>query len=53
MYKNNPIYVNKMILVDDVQLAALVKLLTTAEDVTIHCEDIGKDAYVEPTHTER
>ena len=42
MYKNNPIYVNKLILVDDVQLAGLVKLLTTSEEVTIDCEDIGE-----------
>ena len=41
MFKNNPIYVNKLLLVDDVKLASLIKCLTKGEEVTIDCEDIG------------
>lgn len=41
MFKNNPIYINKLLLVDDEKLAQLIKLLTNAQDVQIDCEDIG------------
>lgn len=42
MYRDNPVLVNKLLLVDDLQLASLVKLLTSADEVTIDCEDIGE-----------
>ena len=41
MFKDNPIYVNSLIITDDVKLAQLVKLLTNADEVTIDAEDIG------------
>ena len=41
MMKDNPIIVNKLILVDDAKLAQLVKLLTDADEVTIDAEDLG------------
>lgn len=40
MFKNNKILINKLILVDDEQLAQLVKLLTDADEVTIDAEPI-------------
>ena len=42
MFKDNPIYVNSLIITDDVKLAQLVKLLTNADEVTIDAEDIGR-----------
>ena len=41
MYKENPIYVNSLLLVDDEKLAALIKLLTNSDEVAIDAEDIG------------
>ena len=41
MFKENPLYVNSLLLTDDEKLAQLVKLLTAADDVVIDCEDIG------------
>ena len=41
MFKQNPIYVNHLLLVDDEQLAKLIKLMTDADDVTVDCEDLG------------
>ena len=40
MFKENPIYINHLLLVDDEKLAALLKLMTNAESVDIDCEDI-------------
>ena len=41
MFKENPIYVNSLLITDDEKLAQLVKLLTNADEVTIDAEDIG------------
>ena len=41
MYKENPIYVNSLLLVDDEKLSALIKLLTNADEVAIDAEDLG------------
>ena len=41
MFKENPLYVNSLLLTDDEKLAKLVKLLTAADDVVIDCDDIG------------
>ncbi|KAI5498704.1 protein of unknown function, DUF4106 family [Trichomonas vaginalis G3] len=41
MLKDNPIYINKLVLVDDVVLMKFVKLLTDAEDVQLDDEDLG------------
>ena len=41
MFKENPMYVNSLLLTDDEKLAQLVKLLTAADEVVIDCEDIG------------
>lgn len=40
MIKTNPIYINKLILVDDIKLIQLIKIFTEAEDVTL---DINED----------
>ena len=42
MFKENPIYVNHLLLVDDVKLSSLIKLLTNADSVDIDCEDLGE-----------
>ena len=41
MFKENPIYVNSLLITDDEKLAQLVKLLTNSDEVTIDAEDIG------------
>ena len=41
MYKENPIYVNSLLLVHDEKLSALIKLLTNADGVAIDAEDLG------------
>ena len=41
MYKENPIYVNSLLLVDDEKLEALIKLLTNSDEVSIDAEDLG------------
>ena len=41
MFKENPIYVNSLLITDDEKLAQLVKLLTNADEVSIDAEDIG------------
>mgnify|MGYP000856870616 CR=1 FL=1 len=47
MMKENPIYVNNLIVVDDVKLAELVKLMTNADEVTIDAEDIGCSCFAQ------
>ena len=41
MFKENPFYVNHLLLVDDDKLATLIKLLTNADEVSIDAEDLG------------
>ena len=41
MFKENPIYVNSLLITDDEKLAQLVKLLTNADEVTIDADDVG------------
>ena len=41
MFKENPMYVNHLLLVDDEKLGNLIKLMTNADSVSIDCEDIG------------
>lgn len=41
MFKSNPLYVNNLLLVDDVKLSELIKLLTSADEVTIDCDGLG------------
>ena len=41
MFKENPIFVNSLLLTDDEKLAQLVKLLTNADEVVIDCDDLG------------
>ena len=41
MYQDNPIFVNKLVLTDDVKLEELVKLMTNADQVTVDAEDLG------------
>ena len=48
MFKANPMYINSLLLVDDEKLAQLVKLLTSADDVVIDCEDIGSGCGCSP-----
>ena len=40
--QNNPFYLNKYIIADDVKLMELVKLLCNADDVQMDAEDIGE-----------
>ena len=40
--QNNPFYVNKFIVADDVKLMELVKLLTCADDVQMDAEDFAQ-----------
>ena len=40
--QNNPFYLNKFIIADDVKLMELVKLLCNADDVQMDAEDIGE-----------
>ena len=40
--QNNPFYVNKFIVADDVKLMELIKLLTCADDIQMDAEDIGQ-----------
>ena len=42
MFKDNPIFVNALLLTDDEKLAQLVKLLTNADEVNIDAENIGE-----------
>ena len=42
MFKENPVYINSLLLTDDVKLAQLVKLLTNADEVTIDAENLGE-----------
>ena len=48
MFKENPMYVNSLLLTDDEKLAQLVKLLTAADEVVIDCEDIGASCGCSP-----
>ena len=41
MFKDNPLFVNSLLLTDDTKLAQLIKLLTSADEVNIDCDDIG------------
>ena len=41
MYQDNPIFVNKLVLTDDVKLEELVKLMTNADQVSVDAEDLG------------
>ena len=41
MFKDNPLFVNSLLLTDDVKLAQLIKLLTNADEVNIDCDDLG------------
>lgn len=42
MFKNNPLYINSLLLTDDSKLSQLVKLLTDADEVNIDVTDIGE-----------
>jgi hypothetical protein len=42
MLQNNPLIVNKYIIVDDEKLIQFVKLLTGADDVQIDADDVGQ-----------
>jgi hypothetical protein len=45
MMRENPLYLNALILTDDVKLAELVRLLTGADEVIIDAEDIGANCF--------
>ena len=45
MMNDNPFYVNKFIVVDDVKLMELVKLLTNADDIQLDADDIGQGCF--------
>ena len=42
MFKENPVFINSLLLTDDEKLAKLVKLLTNADEVTIDAENLGE-----------
>jgi uncharacterized protein YebE (UPF0316 family) len=42
MFKSNPLYVNNLLLVDDVKLSELIKLLTSADEVVIDCDGLSE-----------
>ena len=52
MFKENPIFVNSLLLTDDEKLAKLIKLLTSADEVNIDCDDLGSGCMCGP-HTYR
>lgn len=45
MMKENPIYVNSLILVDDIKLAELCRLLTNADEVVLDADDLGSGCF--------
>ena len=50
MLQNNPLVVNKYIIVDDEKLIHFIKLLTRAEDVQIDADDIGQGCLSSKTY---
>jgi hypothetical protein len=45
MMKENPIYLNSLILVDDIKLAELCRLLTNADEVVLDADDLGSGCF--------
>lgn len=45
MMRENPLYLNSLILTDDAKLAKLVRLLTRADEVIIDSEDLGANCF--------
>jgi len=45
MMRENPLYLNSLILTDDTKLAKLVQLLTRADEVIIDSEDLGANCF--------
>ena len=50
MLQNNPLVVNKYIIVDDEKLIHFIKLLTRADDVQIDADDIGQGCLSSKTY---
>ena len=50
MLQNNPLIVNKYIIVDDIKLIQFIKLLTRADDVQIDADDIGQGCLTNKTY---
>ena len=50
MLQNNPLVVNKYIIVDDEKLIQFIKLLTRADDVQIDADDIGQGCVSSKTY---
>ena len=50
MLQNNPLVVNKYIIVDDEKLIQFIKLLTRADDVQIDADDIGQGCLSSKTY---
>ena len=48
--QNNPFYVNKFIVADDVKLMELVKLLCNADDVQMDADDLGQGCITKNTY---